>query len=134
MRKLAVFLVLAAALPSWSHVPTVAADPAPLDVLYLSRTNDPTRTADFKEFLESRFRRCVVEDREDLSDEVLQGIDVVIFDWSQSERSPGTQSDNEDSEPVFSLGSLEQWSTPIVLLGSAGLYLADVWQVIGDAG
>jgi hypothetical protein len=32
------------------------------------------------------------------------------------------------------LGKLEGWSRPTVLLGSAGLFMAGQWQLIGGAG
>ena len=100
--------------------------PIPLSVLYLARNDDAERTAAFEEFLSDRFRKCVVKPREEFTPEMIAGVDVVLFDWSQGERTS-----NEAQSP---LGPLEEWSTPVVFLGSAGLHMAEAWQVIGDAG
>jgi hypothetical protein len=55
---------------------------------------------------------------------MLQGIDVVLLDWSQA----------TSSTYISPLGDLESWDKPMVLLGSAGLMLAGPWSIIGGAG
>ena len=92
----------------------------------MSRTDASERTRAFSEFLNDRFEACVVEKRVDYRPELLTNIDVVLIDWSQSERLT-----NDDSSPV---GPLEEWEKPTVFLGSTGLLMATTWQVIGDAG
>lgn len=103
----------------------VTAEPIPLDLLYLARDGEPDRTMAFERLLSQEFRDCTVVPREEFEPRHLDGIDVVLLDWSQRERS---------GKAVSPIGPLEQWSTPTVLLGSAGLLMADTWQVIGDAG
>ena len=98
----------------------------PLNVLYLSRQQDADRSEAFREFLTSRFAKFVTAKRDDFHTSLLEGVDVVLLDWPQSERpSSGAPS---------SLGPLENWNTPLVLLGSAGLLQAKSWSVIGNAG
>ena len=105
-----------------------ATDPekTPLNVLYLSRNENADRTKAFVDFLSQRFKLCLVEKRDDFKSELLRDVDVVILDWSQSERRS-----NDGKSPV---GLLEKWETPTVFLGSAGLLMANAWNVIGDAG
>ena len=52
--------------------------------------------------------------------------DVVLLDWSQSEDSV--------DKATSPFGKLEDWSKPTVFLGSAGLFMAGRWQIIGGAG
>lgn len=101
-------------------------DRVPLRVLYLSRDNNPARTASFTEFLNLNFASCRTEARSDFRMEFTKDIDVVVLDWSQDERLS-----NKVDSPI---GQLEEWTHPIVLLGSAGLLLSKPWRVIGDAG
>jgi hypothetical protein len=103
----------------------IADEPMPLDVLYLARDRDEDRSLAFEQLLSRRFRSCRVQQREDFQPQHLDGVEVVVLDWSQSERS---------GQAVSPIGPLDQWTTPTVLLGSAGLLMADAWQIIGDAG
>jgi len=98
----------------------------PLHVLYLSRQQDAERSEAFTEFLGARFAKCVTARRDDFRPELLVDIDVVLLDWSYSERPL--------ADAPSPLGPLEEWSTPLVLLGSAGLLQAQAWGVIGSAG
>jgi len=50
----------------------------------------------------------------------------VLLDWSQS--------DSQLAKTPSPLGKIEEWSTPTVLLNSAGLLMAGQWQIIGGAG
>jgi hypothetical protein len=123
---LVALLLSGVAIADSRRVPAGEVEPIPLSVLYLSRQDDAERTSAFQEFLSERFHRCVVQPREDFTAEMIAGVDVVLFDWSQRERS--------SSQAESPLGRLEDWSTPTVFLGSAGLHMAEAWQVIGDAG
>ena len=114
-------VIVLAPLPS-----SFGAEKLPLRVLYLCRQNDDSRTTSFTDFLSERFVSCRTAKRDEFGSEMLDGIDVVLLDWSQSERVS-----REYESPI---GPLEKWNTPTVLLGSAGLLLAKPWNVIGDAG
>lgn len=105
-----------------------AAEPQkiPLSVLYLGRQQDDKRTDAFIEFLTAKFVRCVAAKREEFNARMLSGVDVVLLDWSQQERAA--------SNYPSPIGPLENWTTPTVLLGSAGLIIAGPWSVIGGAG
>ena len=104
--------------------PAAAADPLPLRVLYVG--NDRDRAADPEAFLKRHFATVAVARRDGFDPATARDADVVLLDWSQSEgpvdkaRSP--------------FGKLEGWAKPTVLLGSAGLFMAGQWQVIGGAG
>lgn len=98
----------------------------PLNVLYLGRQQDGGRTEAFRDFLASRFTSALTAKRNDFNACLLADIDVVLLDWPQSERpAKGAPSP---------LGLLEEWDTPLVLLGSAGLLQAKSWATIGGAG
>jgi hypothetical protein len=104
--------------------PAAAAEPLPLRVLYVG--NDRDRAADYESFLKQHFAKVAVARRDGFDPAAARDADVVLLDWSQAEgpvdkaRSP--------------FGKLEDWSRPTVLLGSAGLFMAGQWQVIGGAG
>jgi hypothetical protein len=117
--------LIAVALVGLAQTSATAVDRIPLNVLYLARNGDEDRTHAFEQLFSQRFQSCTVEQRESFRTENLDGVDVVILDWSQSERS---------GNPVSPVGPLEEWSTPTVFLGSAGLLMADAWHLIGDAG
>jgi hypothetical protein len=80
----------------------------------------------FAQFLSEKFVSCKTAQRDDFDSELLDGMDVVLLDWSQSERGS-----REYESPI---GPLEKWTKPTVLLGSAGLLVAKPWNVIGAAG
>lgn len=125
MYRLVFFFVALSAIDI-GRVCSAAERPIPLNVLYLGRTKDAERNEAFSEYLSSRFHKCVTEKRVDFQKELLEGIDVVIVDWPQSERIS-----NKSDSPI---GPLEEWDKPTVFLGSAGLLMAKAWRVIGDAG
>ncbi len=104
---------------------STAKEPIPLSVLYLGRKS-ADRTEAFQGFLEDHFAHVVVAKRPSFQPELLDGIDIVVLDWSQSER--------DTDYPSSPIGEFDDWSKPLVMLGSAGLLMADSWQVIGDAG
>lgn len=98
----------------------------PLNVLYLGRSAQEQRTKAFVDFLSARFRQCTATKRDEFHSDLLKGVDVVLIDWAQDERVTKNY-----PSPV---GSLAEWRTPTVFLGSAGLIMAGPWQVIGGAG
>ena len=70
--------------------------------------------------------KVTVAPRKGFDPAAARDTDVVLLDWSQSEDSV------EKANSPF--GKLEDWSKPTVLLGSAGLFMAGQWQLIGGAG
>jgi hypothetical protein len=104
--------------------PAVAAEPLPLRVLYVG--NNRERGADYEAYLKKHFVKVTVAPRKGFDPAAARDADVVLLDWSQSEDSV-----DKASSP---LGKLEGWSRPTVLLGSAGLFMAGQWQLIGGAG
>jgi len=104
--------------------PAAAAEPLPLRVLYVG--NDRNRGADFESFLKQHFAKVTVARRDGFDAATARDADVVLLDWSQSEDSV-----DKASSPF---GKLEDWLRPTVLLGSAGLFMAGQWQLIGGAG
>jgi hypothetical protein len=98
-----------------------------LKVLYIGNPK-VERAAAFKTFLEANFAHVGVEDRLAFDFSRARNFDVVLVDWPQSES-------RETFPPRKSpLGPLRDWTTPTVLLGSAGLHLAIVWDVKGGFG
>jgi len=98
-----------------------------LKVLYVGNATSP-RAADFKAFLSTNVARVEVAARVGFDPAQTNGFDVVLLDWPQSE-SRG------DFPPKKSpLGEREAWTKPTVLLGSAGLHMAIVWDVQGGFG
>ena len=97
----------------------------PQRVIYLG--NEGTaRAAAFKKFLSSHFAEVTTFDRDSFEPAAAANADVVVLDWSQSDT---------DSEHAKSpLGPRDEWSTPTVLLGSAGHLLAAPWEIIGGSG
>lgn len=120
-KTLPVCLIVLFTLPS-----SFGAEKLPIRVLYLSRQNDELRTASFADFLSEKFASCKTASRIEFHDDLLDDVDVVLVDWSQSE-----QSSREYDSPI---GPLEKWTKPTVLLGSAGLLIAKPWNIIGNAG
>jgi hypothetical protein len=104
--------------------PAVAAEPMPLRVLYVGNSSD--RATDHEAFLKQYFDKVTVAPRKGFDPAAARDADVVLLDWSQSEDSV------DKANPPF--GNLEVWSKPTVLLGSAGLFMAGQWQLIGGAG
>jgi hypothetical protein len=126
MRKVGLILVFALAALAIARECPAEDEKVPLNVLYLSRQQDADRAEAFRDFLSSRFAKVLTAKREDFHASLLEGVDVVLLDWPQSERP--------SSDAASPLGSLEEWNSPLVLLGSAGLLQAKSWSVIGSAG
>lgn len=121
-------LALAFAMTSFAFVSDCPANDGkvPLNILYLSRQGDADRSEAFVEFLTTRFAKCVAVKRDDFLSSLLDGVDVVLLDWPQSERP--------SSDAASPLGPLENWMAPLVMLGSAGLLQSKTWPIIGGAG
>lgn len=102
--------------------PATSQDVLDLAVLYLG---DPQteRASAFEAFLTKHFKTVRVEDRTSWDRTAAEDADVVVLDWPQ--KIPPTE------RP---LGERETWTTPTVLLGSAGLNLAVIWDVRGGVG
>lgn len=124
MRLLLHHVIFACAIASATQNAAVAeSEKLPLNVLYLARNNE-SRADAFVDFLSNRFARCTTAKREAFKPDLLDGVDVMVLDWSQDER---TSRDYES--PIGPLGE-----TPTVLFGSAGHLIAGPWYVIGGAG
>jgi hypothetical protein len=101
------------------------AEPLPLKVLYVGNMGTPRAVA-FEEFLRQQFVEVHLADRAAFEPATAKQVDVVLLDWSQSDsKAAGSKS------PV---GDREEFSTPMVLLGSAGHLLAGHWEIVGGSG
>ena len=60
--------------------------------------------------------------------------DVVLLDWNQHDVPPSAHWDEDESRFPNPLGARAAWAKPTVLLGSAGLMVAETWAVAGDRG
>lgn len=106
------------------HLTGLAKDLSELKLLYIG----PERSSDFVEFLRPKVAQIEARPRKDFKASEASGFDVVLLDWPQS-------GGNGDFPPTTSpLGTREAWNRPTVLLGSAGLNLAVVWQMKGGIG
>ena len=101
-----------------------AGEPLPLRVLYVG--NNLERADDYAALLKQHFAKVTTARRDGFDPAAARDADVVLLDWSQSEG----QVDKARSP----FGKLEDWSKPTVFLGSAGLFMAGQWQLIGGAG
>jgi hypothetical protein len=108
----------------WVPWGTAGEGRVPLRLLYVG--DDKARAADYAAFLEKHFAQVRVAGRTGFDPAAAREADVVLLDWSQAE------TDVRQAKSPF--GKLEDWSRPTVLLGSAGLFMAGRWQLIGGAG
>jgi hypothetical protein len=93
-------------------------------ILYVGNASTPRGNA-YAEFLRKYFRQVEAAERKGFEPRRATDFDVVLLDWSQTDRAEGTTSP---------LGPKEAWTKPTVLLGSAGLLLAEAWQIHGAIG
>ena len=108
-----------------------------LRILYVGANEQATgraqgkaaRSKEMVEFLKSRFTEVRAADRDRYERGSEAAADVVLLDWSQSEIDL-----NQLSKLASPLGPRDEWKTPIVLLGSAGLLLGVPWQLKGGFG
>ena len=107
-------------------------DTSALSVAYVGDVDSP-RAAAFVEFLEDRFGDVRALNREGLDPAEAARADVVLLDWDQQ---AGVMKWFDDRSLVLQhpLGPREEWATPTVLLGSAGLNTAAAWDVRGGSG
>lgn len=104
-----------------------AADLNLLKVLYVGEPGT-ARAREFEGFLKLNCGNVAVVSRRGFQRDQAKDFDVVLLDWPQSSRVNG-------AEPTRSpLGDREKWAKPTVLLGSAGLLTAEVWEVKGGFG
>ncbi len=98
-----------------------------LKVLYVGNATS-ARAADFRAFLSTNVAQVEVAARVGFDPAQASKFDVVLLDWPQSE------SRGEFPPKKSPLGPREAWTKPMVLLGSAGLHIAIVWDVKGGFG
>lgn len=102
--------------------------PIPLNVIYLGTQKTPRAQA-YEAFLKENFTSVRAADRDSFDLATLGKADVVLLDWSQSDV------DLMQRKTLKSpLGPRENWTTPTVLLGSAGLLIAGPWRTNGSYG
>jgi hypothetical protein len=115
-----------AAMPAQEPSPVQdSASPRALDVLYVAGKEPryTARQAALRAFLDERFGEVRFAEHAKVTPAALAGIEVVVLDWHQGEDFDG-----------LPLGARDEWTTPTVLLGSAGLLLAKKWEVLGGSG
>jgi len=98
-----------------------------LRVLFVGDTHSP-RAKHFAGFLQKNVGRVAVAERQNFKPAQATNFDVILLDWPQSELA------REERSRRSPLGDRATWTTPTVLLGSAGLNLAVVWKVRGGSG
>lgn len=104
-----------------------SAIPLPLRILYVGNLEKP-RVKDFEPFLKRHFARVQIANRKSFDSGLVKDADVVLLDWQQNE---GEEKFPPSKSPI---GERDAWTKPLVLLGSAGLHMAAVWDVKGGAG
>ena len=123
--------VVTLATPAPAPGPAPGSEPArpiPLNVIYLGTQNTPRAQA-YEAFLKENFTSVRTVDRNTFDPSSVGSADVVLLDWSQSDV------DLMQRKTLKSpLGPRENWTTPTVLLGSAGLLIAGPWQTNGSYG
>lgn len=95
----------------------------PKSILFVGDTHDE-RGQSYIEFLKQHFPKVTAVDHKATAPDVT-GIDVVVLDWPQ-----GKYPTNHPTP----LGQRENWHTPTVFVGSAGLQMAERWQLLGGWG
>jgi len=81
----------------------------------------------YARFLQQHFRQAEAAERNGFDPRLATAFDVVLLDRSQDERP-------KRLKPSSPLGPLQAWAKPTVLLGGAGLLLAEAWEVHGTIG
>jgi hypothetical protein len=104
-----------------------AADLKKLSLLYIA-DGDAARTAAFKKLFETHVGKHEITKRQGFNPAKAQPFDVVVLDWHQDGNT------QEEWKRPCPLGDRAAWNKPTVLLGSAGLNVAVVWQVRGGGG
>jgi hypothetical protein len=136
-RATLVVATASAAQAASAATPRDAARTIELRVLYLGPVEeksgrDPRQVArarDYDRFLRTVFSSVRCEERDHFDPKSAGDVDVALLDWSQS------QVDLAQLAKLPSpLGARDEWKTPTVLLGSAGLLIGMPWQVKGSFG
>lgn len=133
MRRRAVLAIALALVLPWAPFSGLSAQvEAPkkvaLRVLYVG-TKDSARSKDFAAFLAERFESSGTADRDAFDPKTAAGFDVVLLDWSQSDKHG-----LETAKMKSPLGDLAGWTKPTVLYDSAGLLIASPWKTRGSSG
>jgi hypothetical protein len=121
-------LAAAAAAPITAPLPWE--DPIDLAILYVGNEGTPRAQA-FEEFLSSHFASVQVAERTTFDPAAADGFDVVLLDWSQMDKDVNLMGGTPPHSP---LGPRDSWTTPTVLLGSAGLIMTGPWEIAGSYG
>src|SRR5262245_7275427 len=95
-----------------------------LSVLYVGNSSTPRGRA-YADYLGKHFGKVEAAERRGFDPKRARSFDVVVLDWSQQERP---------EKPTSPLGPKDAWGKPTVLLGSAGLLLAEAWEIVGTIG
>jgi len=98
--------------------PANGADLAELKILYVGSE----RAADYVDFLKGKVALVEAKTRAEFRPKDALRFDVVLLDWPQGDET------REMRTLKAPLGAREEWTTPTVLLGSAGLNLAVSWK------
>ena len=126
---------LLAAAPLLLAAALAAQDRHPQRLLFVGEPDTPRGKA-FVEFLGAKFASVRAAKRfDDLGD--LKQVDVVVLDWPQQGAGSISEWMADPAKKAARrapLGERDAWTTPTVLLGSAGLNLACVWDVRGSYG
>ena len=104
-----------------------AAELRELKVLYIGNATSE-RAVQFKTFLSTNVAMVEMAERTAFDPVRARQFDVALVDWSQAD------SRGQFPPRKSPLGPLSEWRTPTVLLGSAGLHVAIVWDVKGGFG
>ena len=133
-------LAISGVAPSQSEPASKSPPKQPLRVLFLGEIGVP-RTQEFQTFLSERFTSVRVAGRWTFDRALLSDSDVVVLDWPQPAGISKWMLSRSNEKgaapppiPSSPLGTLESWTIPTVLLGSAGLNVAWTWGVKGDFG
>ncbi len=98
-----------------------------LRILYVGEEDHADRTREFASFLGERFAAVRTVTHATVDAAAVDASDVVLLEWHQG---------REGTFPPKScpLGARGEWRRPTVLLGSAGLFIACIWEVNGGSG
>jgi hypothetical protein len=102
-----------------------AHDKLPQKLLFVGETAHAERAREFTGFLARHFASVVATTHEAFTPAAAAAADVVLLDWHQ---------DGSKGRGPSPLGAFEDWSKPLVLLGSAGMDTAVAWNVFGGVG
>ena len=112
------------AILGWAQIGMTRETKNELRVLFVG-SPDSERGRSYVSFLRNHFANVESMSRTSFDPKQSEGCDVVLLDWPQSERTA------PEASPF---GAKEAWGKPTVLLGSAGLLMAERWKVHGAYG